>query len=173
MMGFDSIDQFFFHCCAPQIKIQKHKTTGKGKTKQGEPVYMEQIHEYAGKDEDNDQLSEENVLPLIGYYPQDYLKMCDTKTPIKKFDEQTTTRFHCQNQSKNIGCGVSHMPDNGDIKSFYVRLKADDATFNKMSGKLREFYLEENNRRAYRMIPESLRAVRAHYNVHFFYYEKL
>ena len=42
------MDQFFFHCCAPQIKIQKHKTTGKGKTKQGEPVYMEQIHQVHG-----------------------------------------------------------------------------------------------------------------------------
>ena len=47
-MEYSSVDQFFFHCCAPQIKIQKHKTTGKGKTKQGEPVYMEQIHQVHG-----------------------------------------------------------------------------------------------------------------------------
>lgn len=160
-MGFMTIDQFFFHCCAPQIKIQKHKTTGKGKTKQGEPVYMEQIHDYAGKDENSNELSEEHVLPLIGYYPQDYLKMCDTKTPIKKFDEHCTTRYHCQNRTKQIGCIVSHMPPNEDIKSFYVRFKDDEDMYNKMVDKLQDFYGNEQNKAAYKVIPESLRAVRA------------
>ena len=50
VLKYSSVEQFFLHCGSPQLKIQKHKTTGKGKTKCGEPVYMEQIHEYAGKD---------------------------------------------------------------------------------------------------------------------------
>ena len=52
------------------------------------------------------------------------------------------------------------MPDNSENKSFYIRLNKDNTKYlEKLDYELNAFYNE--NRAKYKVIPESLRAVRA------------
>jgi len=48
-LGYQSVEHFILHCGSPQIKLAKHKTTGKGATKCGEWVFQEHLY-YEGKD---------------------------------------------------------------------------------------------------------------------------
>ena len=74
-------------------------------------------NQYAGRDDHSDELDDDHVLPINGYYPEDYLQICDTKTPIKKFETENSTRHYCNNPSRVlIDCQVTHMPDNSEIK---------------------------------------------------------
>ena len=125
--------------------------------------------------------SDEHVLPFIAYMPENFLNACDTRTTFKKFKDNNSTRYHCENHTKLEKCVVTHVPPDSNLRNsmitflkylewfsiiltsaFFLRLKCDDDEyFNPMTEKLQAFYENPSNREKYRMIPESLRAVRA------------
>ena len=81
-------------------------------------------NQYAGRDDHSNELDDDHVLPINGYYAENYLQICDTKTPIKKFETENSTRHYCNDESRVLlDCQVSHMPENSEIKvSFFQKV---------------------------------------------------
>ena len=83
-MGYDSVEHFLLHCGSPQIKLAKHKTTGKGATKTGEWVFQEHDY-YDGQDHANCKISEQYILPEIGKLITP-LRIADNTTKFKQYE---------------------------------------------------------------------------------------
>ncbi|CAG5113924.1 Oidioi.mRNA.OKI2018_I69.chr2.g8014.t1.cds [Oikopleura dioica] len=85
-LGYRNGEDAMLHIGHPQLKICKHKTTGKGVTKDGEWVIMEE-EKYPGKNLDVDTLPEEELLSDLG--KNDRLEICWTSSRFRKPDNWT------------------------------------------------------------------------------------
>ena len=124
-LGYDTIAIFIAHCGPPQLKLAKHKTTGKGKTKSGEWVFQEHDN-YPGKHEPPGphELPAHQILPDIAKGPPLNI-VCDlVRDKVKKFDEHNETWYYCQKEHQsNVEITITNMPEKPVFESFQVHLK--------------------------------------------------
>ena len=102
-LGYNSVEHFLLHCGAPQIKLAKHKTTGKGATKTGEWVFQEHDYYEGQTAPDNHIIPEDYLLPKIGKLINP-LRIADNTTKFRQFKPEETTEHLCKIQSKGLEC---------------------------------------------------------------------
>ena len=131
-LGYDTIAIFIAHCGPPQLKLAKHKTTGKGKTKSGEWVFQEHDN-YPGKNQNEAdlELPADQILPDIAKGPPLNI-VCDlVRDKVKKFDEHNETWYYCQKEHQsNVEITITNMPEKPVFESFQVQLKMTSHNLN-------------------------------------------
>lgn len=102
-MGYNSVEHFLLHCGAPQIKLAKHKTTGKGATKTGEWVFQEHDY-YEGQNEIiNNKIPDKYLLPPIGFMLVP-LRIADNTTKFRQLPYDESTENFCKTRASGIEC---------------------------------------------------------------------
>ena len=123
-LGYNSVEHFLLHCGSPQIKLAKHKTTGKGATKCGEWVFQEHDY-YEGKDEIGHKppytIPDKYLLPAIGRL-QVPLRIADNTTKFKQFETNETTDYMCDKREKDHECEVVHLPEKPVLNAIQEKL---------------------------------------------------
>merc|ERR1712131_387145 len=169
-LGYDTKEIFIAHCGPPQLKLAKHKTTGKGKTKSGEWVFQEHDN-YPGKNmlEGPHEIPADQILPDIAKGPP--LNFCCdlVRDKVQRFEAHNES-FHYVKQTqeepmnaKNHEIIITNMPECPVFESFQIRLKSDDIKYHgPMVKKLTEFYgpegpMQSANARDYKIHPANLR----------------
>ena len=123
-LGYDTKEIFIAHCGPPQLKLAKHKTTGKGKTKSGEWVFQEHDN-YPGKNlmEGPHQIPNDQILPDIAKGAPLNI-VCDlVRDKVQQFDENNRTWHYCQKTSQNFNnleITITNMPEKPVFESFQV-----------------------------------------------------
>ena len=123
-LGYDTKEIFIAHCGPPQLKLAKHKTTGKGKTKSGEWVFQEHDN-YPGKYqlEGPHPLPDDQILPDIAKGPPLNI-VCDlVRDKVQQFDENNRTWHYCQKTAQNFNnleITITNMPEKPVFESFQV-----------------------------------------------------
>ena len=123
-LGYDTKEIFIAHCGPPQLKLAKHKTTGKGKTKSGEWVFQEHDN-YPGKNlmEGPHQIPNDQILPDIAKGAPLNI-VCDlVRDKVQQFDENNRTWHYCQKTAQNFNnleITITNMPEKPVFESFQV-----------------------------------------------------
>ena len=127
-LGYDTKEIFIAHCGPPQLKLAKHKTTGKGKTKSGEWVFQEHDN-YPGKNmlEGPHEIPADQILPDIAKGPP--LNFCCdlVRDKVQRFEAHNES-FHYVKQTQEEPMNakyheiiITNMPECPVFESFQAR----------------------------------------------------
>jgi len=166
-MGYRNVEHWCLHCASPQIKLAKHKTTGKGATKTGEWVFQEH-DKYRGMElicPTTHKIPDKDLLPDIGKL-REPLRIADNTTKFKQFPEDEKTEAYCKERRSDVECTVSYLPDSPVLNCFLIRLESDVKLYgNPMDRQIASIYgvagpvASNPNYLRYKMLPEALRNV--------------
>ncbi|CBY17891.1 unnamed protein product [Oikopleura dioica] len=154
-MGYQHGEDAMLHIGHPQLKLAKHKTTGKGVTKTGEWVIMEE-EKYVGKDENTNELSKETILSRVGRV-DGRLDICWTETTLYRAENRSDKLVE-QRQTRR-GKVVAQVA----ADKFYIHLDEDLPLYQQLKDDLTDFYGREgsnnpsDNGHLYKMEPGALR----------------